>query len=151
MIASGATKSPQQVFRVHVAEELFDSKEVDVYGRGTRPISKKEDGLNSYMFSIAIENDSYETYFTEKIIDCFLTGTVPVYMGAPDIGDHFNIDGIIQLKDIRNENGKYDLDILTPELYHSMKGAIEDNYNRSLQYYILEDWVYKNYFEECLN
>lgn len=149
MIASGATKSPQQVFRVHVAEELFDSKEVDVYGRGTRPISKKEDGLNSYMFSIAIENDSYETYFTEKIIDCFLTGTVPIYMGAPDIGDHFNIDGIIQLEDIRNKNGKYDLGVLTPELYHSMKEPIEDNYNRSLQYDVLEDWIYKNYFEKC--
>jgi hypothetical protein len=151
-IISSKTKiSKQQSFRVQVARELKHSTLVDSFGRGGNYISKKEDGLNDYMFSIAIENDSYETYFTEKIIDCFQTGTVPIYMGAPDIGDHFNIDGIIQLKDIREKNGKYDLDILTPELYQSMKGAIEDNYNRSLQYDVSEDWIYKNYFEECLS
>ena len=51
------------------------------------------------MFSIAIENASYETYFTEKLLDCFATGTIPVYYGAPDIGDYFNKDGIIDLSE----------------------------------------------------
>ena len=146
MIASGATLSPQHIFRVCVAEELLDSKEIDVYGRDTVPIRKKEFGLNKYMFSIAIENDSYKTYFTEKIIDCFLTGTVPIYMGAPNIGDYFNTNGIIQFKDVHKKHGKYNFDILTPELYDSMKEAIKDNYERSLQYAILEDWICENYF-----
>ena len=148
MIASGTTISPQQIFRTQVAEELSDSKEVNVYGRDTSPISKKEIGLNPYMFSIAIENDSYETYFTEKIIDCFLTGTVPIYMGASDIGDLFNINGIIQLEDIRKKDNEYNFDILTTKLYASMKEAIKDNYERSLQYATLEDWLYENYFQK---
>ena len=38
-------------------------------------------------------------YFTEKLLDCFATGTIPVYLGAPDIGKVFNIDGIITLSD----------------------------------------------------
>lgn len=148
MIASGTIVSPQHVFRTRVAEELFNSKEVDVYGRQIRPIKKKETGLNPYMFSIAIENDSYETYFTEKIIDCFLTGTVPVYIGAPNIGDFFNTNGIIQFKDIRKKDNRYNFDILTTELYDSMKGAINDNYECSLQYATLEDWIYENYFQK---
>ena len=32
----------------------------------------KEVGLCDYMFSVVIENGIYETYFTEKILDCFL-------------------------------------------------------------------------------
>ena len=59
----------------------------------------KEDGLCDYMFSVAIENGEYETYFTEKILDCFATGTIPVYLRAPDIENHFNMDGIITLSD----------------------------------------------------
>ena len=45
------------------------------------------------------ENGQYETYFTEKLLDCFATGTIPVYLGAPDIGNYFNKDGIIDLTD----------------------------------------------------
>ena len=48
---------------------------VDFYGRGFETeIVRKEEGLCDYMFSIAIENASYETYF-EKLLDCFATGT----------------------------------------------------------------------------
>jgi hypothetical protein len=139
MIASKKTFSTQQVLRIQVAEALDNCKHVDVFGRDTTPIDKKEEGLNDYMFSIAIENDSYETYFTEKIIDCFAVGTVPVYMGAPDIGEHFNANGIIEFKP------GFDMNILTPDLYASMKDAIEDNYNRSLKYDILDDWICNTY------
>ena len=39
-------------------------------------------------------------FFTDKIIDCFLTGTIPIYHGCQDISDYFDIEGII----IFNEN-----------------------------------------------
>jgi hypothetical protein len=63
-------------------------------------------------------------------------------MGAPDIGNFFNTNGIIQFE------GELNFDKLTPKLYDSMKEAINDNYKRSLQYAILEDWIYENYFEK---
>ena len=72
---------------------------------------------------------------------------MPVYIGAPNIGDFFNANGIIQFKDIHKKDDGYNFDILTTELYASMKEAINDNYKRSLQYAILEDWIYENYFE----
>ena len=76
------------------------------------------------MFQITLENDSYSTYFTEKVTDCFATGTIPVYWGAPDIGDYFNKEGIIDLND------EFDIDSLTPELYQSKLEAVKDNFER---------------------
>lgn len=47
------------------------------------------------------------TYFTEKILDCFTTGTIPIYQGAPDIGDYCNAEGIVVIDD---DNGDFDFD-----------------------------------------
>ena len=69
------------------------------------------------MFSVAIENNVLRTYFTEKVLDCFATGTIPIYLGAPDIGDHFNIDGILTLDDF---------DSISTDLYYSKMDAIQD-------------------------
>lgn len=47
------------------------------------------------MFHIAIENAFDSNYFTEKLIDCLATYTVPIYRGCPNIGDHFDTAGMI--------------------------------------------------------
>ena len=138
MVTSNKNLTPLHALRNSLATKWKDS--LDLYGRGYQEIEKKEQGLSSYMFSIAIENDIYETYFTEKVIDCFATGTVPVYLGTPDIGDHFNSEGIIYLTE------DFDLNDLSPELYLNKKEAIEDNFQRALEYNILEDWIYGRYF-----
>ena len=59
--------------------------------------------LKDYRFSFAMENDCYESYFTEKLHDCLLTGTMPIYLGAPNIGDFYNLDGIVIMD--KNANG----------------------------------------------
>jgi hypothetical protein len=61
----------------------------------SRPWMSKMYGLKDYMFSVVVENDFYDNYYTEKITDCFATGTIPVYLGSPTIGDVFNMDGIV--------------------------------------------------------
>jgi alpha(1,3/1,4) fucosyltransferase len=43
--------------------------------------------LSHYHFSLCLENMAMQGYVTEKIFDCFYTGTIPVYLGAPDIAD----------------------------------------------------------------
>ena len=85
MVASGKSSTALHRLRCDILQKLKSSPYVDIYGRDINPIDNKEDGLCDYMFSIAIENDSYETYYTEKILDCFATGTVPIYIGVPDI------------------------------------------------------------------
>lgn len=51
--------------------------------------SSKFETLAKYRFCLCYENTSKETgYITEKMLDCFLAGCVPIYLGAPDILDH---------------------------------------------------------------
>ena len=54
--------------------------------RGTA--SSKSATLGRYRFSICFENMVLEGWMTEKLFDCFFAGTVPVYLGAPDVLDH---------------------------------------------------------------
>ena len=49
-------------------------------------------------FHIAIENCRSRYYFTEKLIDCFLTDTVPIYWGCKNIAESFDVSGIIQVE-----------------------------------------------------
>jgi hypothetical protein len=53
--------------------------------KNVRPIKDKIATLGDYKFNLCIENVSYPGYVTEKIIEAFVAGTVPVYWGAPDI------------------------------------------------------------------
>lgn len=83
-------------------------------------------------FYICIENVKRENWWTEKIVDCFQTKTVPIYYGCPNIGDWFDTRGIIivdNLKEIINACND-----LTPEVYESMLPYVEENYKRSVEF-----------------
>ena len=135
MIASNKLMCEGHRNRLQWVERLKD--QVDFFGRGfPTEIVLKEEGLCDYMFSIAIENASYETYFTEKLLDCFATGTIPVYYGAPDIGDYFNKDGIIDLSE------EFDV---SDEIYYSKMDAIKENLEKTLKMEVLEDFIWENY------
>jgi len=89
-------------------------------------------GLKDYMFSIVIESCKEDYYFSEKLIDCFLSGTVPIYYGCPSIHKFFNINGIIMFDTIDEC-----LDIIkniTPEKYSDMLPYIEENFAIAKKY-----------------
>jgi alpha(1,3/1,4) fucosyltransferase len=48
-------------------------------------VRSKLETLAKYQFAICFENVAMQGWVTEKIFDCFVTGTIPVYLGAPDI------------------------------------------------------------------
>ena len=125
--------------RLYWAQKL--QGKVDFYGRGFNEIQSKEEGLVDYMFSVAIENASYESYFTEKIQDCFATGTIPIYYGSPDIGKYFNPKGIITLTE------EFDPSQLTEELYYDRLDAVKENLEIVSDFLINEDYIYKTYLE----
>ncbi len=70
---------------------------IDFFGKGSNYIADKMDGLLLYSYSIAIENTSEPYYFTEKITDCFLAYTVPVYYGCISIGKYFPKKSFIEI------------------------------------------------------
>jgi hypothetical protein len=136
MIASNKNMCAGHRKRLEWVERFRD--QVDFFGRGfPTEIVHKEEGLCDYMFSIAIENASYKTYFTEKLLDCFATGTIPVYYGAPNIGDYFNKDGIIDLSE------EFDV---SDEIYYSKMDAIKENLEKTKKMEILEDFIWEEYF-----
>lgn len=139
-ISSRKNSTPGHIKRVQFIENNINK--MDVYGRGFNEIEFKEQGLCDYMFSVAIENGSYKTYFTEKILDCFATGTIPIYWGAPDIGEYFDISSIL-LVDETN------LDTLSKDFYYDNMESIKFNLEQTKKIEILEDFIYNTYLSEA--
>lgn len=42
------------------------------------------------MYSVAIESTDEQNYISEKLIDCLITKTIPVYWGCPNVSDFFD-------------------------------------------------------------
>jgi hypothetical protein len=59
----------------------------------------KELVLRDYKFSICFENTAMPGYITEKIIDCFISGVIPIYLGAPDITKDIPKKAFIDIRD----------------------------------------------------
>lgn len=97
-IASNLTKLKGHRRRMIFLELLKkEVPSIDFFGRGSNYIPNKLAGLLPYRFSIAVENTSAPYYFTEKIGDCFLAWTVPVYYGCKNIGHYFPERSFIQI------------------------------------------------------
>lgn len=63
------------------------------------PIASKRACLLGHRFSVCFENaQRIPGYITEKIIDCFMAGCVPLYWGAPDIADHIPAECFIDFR-----------------------------------------------------
>jgi hypothetical protein len=105
---------------------------MDTFGNGYKPVDNKIIALKDYRFSLIIENDRTSNWFTEKIIDCLVTGTVPVYWGCANIGDFFNTDGFIRFNSIEELNTIAPM--LNNETYIKMLPFINENFNLSLKY-----------------
>jgi hypothetical protein len=71
--------------------------DLDLYGKKIRYIEDKWDGLAPYRYSLAAENTSGPDYWTEKIADCFLAWTVPLYWGCTNLEDYFPPGSFIRI------------------------------------------------------
>lgn len=58
--------------------------------------------MSSYRFALVAENTRYPGYVTEKIFDAFMSGTVPIYWGAPDIENFVPADCFIDGKEFES-------------------------------------------------
>lgn len=124
MIASTKIMCDGHRYRQKVAEQIKDV--ADLYGRGRENrIEHKINGLKDYRFSIAMENSCEDTYFTEKIIDCFFTGTIPIYWGTNKILDIFNSEGVIMLEDFIKNLNSFNYEKEYEKRYNSIKQNFE--------------------------
>lgn len=98
-------------------------------------IEFKDDLFIDSMYHIVVENTQHRNYFTEKIIDCFMSKTIPIYWGCPNIGEYFNNEGILSFDNL--EQLDIILNNLTPDFYNKQKNIIEKNYERAKEYAFL--------------
>jgi hypothetical protein len=127
--------------RRHAVVQQFGDRIDGVFGSGYRPIDNKIDGLRDFRYTLVIENVRRDYFFTEKLIDAFVTGTVPLFWGCPDIARFFNPDGIIQFDETDELTTIFES--LGPEDYKRRLPAIHDNLERAKQFAIPEDYLYK--------
>ena len=108
--------------RLRVAAHFAGRADFDVYGQGWQrrhlavprrlheavlrayrgPVAEKLATLEQYRFSLCLENSVFEGYVSEKIFDCFFSGTIPIYLGAPDIERLVPREAFIDLRDFRD-------------------------------------------------
>jgi len=139
VISSNKTFTDGHRLRHEVIQKFGDK--MDVFGRGYDPIEFKIDGLRDYRFSVVIENCKRDYWFTEKLIDCFATGTIPIYWGCPSISDFFNTDGMLIFDSI--DELESILDNCNEELYNSKLDGIKDNFEKSKNFLLPDEHVYK--------
>lgn len=113
------------------------------YAGSNNAFVKPVDYLSDYMFSVIMENYIDDYYFTEKILNCFATGTIPIYLGARKIDSVFNGDGIIKF------SSAVDFlkvrPTLSRELYDSKIEAVRQNHEIAKSYICVEDFMWENY------
>ena len=102
-------------------------------GRAWRGVADdKATTLGRYRFAICFENMELEGYITEKLFDCLYSGTVPVYLGAPDIERWVPGECFI---DMRRFSGYEDL----REFMHSLGPAEVEAYREAGRAFIGSD------------
>lgn len=97
------------------------------------PRDSKLAAFEKSMFHIVVENCCLQHCITEKIFDCFVTMTVPIYLGCPNIGEYFDIRGIIivsSVNEIIEQCNK-----LTKNDYYSRMEYMETNKKLSNEKY----------------
>ena len=99
-------------------------------------------------FHICIENSQQANCFTEKLIDCFVTKTIPIYYGAPNIEKYFDISGMFIVNSF--EDIIEVCNSLTDEDYSKRLEYVDKNFELAQKYIIIVDNL-KEVITEILN
>ncbi|CAG8535208.1 10159_t:CDS:2, partial [Racocetra persica] len=82
--------------------EKYDMNNDDTAYYSKHMYDVKMDTFDLYKFQLAFENSNCKGYVTEKVYDSFLSDSIPIYMGAPDIDDYVPSHSIIKVTDFEN-------------------------------------------------
>jgi len=90
--------NPEQI-RSQFIQNLQRDERVEIFGKLGRKISNKNEILKQFNFNICFENDLYPGYVTEKAVEAYLSGCIPVWRGI-DAGQFFNKDAIVDVTNL---------------------------------------------------
>lgn len=126
-------------FYLSYRDKKFFSKDIQ---HRAMPTNSKSWVFNS-MFNIAVENTKQNYYFTEKLLGCFMSLTVPIYIGCPNVLDYFDARGILIVNSLDELISV--VNSLTPETYEKMLPYVKENKKRALKLLHLEDQIIEEF------
>lgn len=99
-------------YRIDFFEKLSQYKQVDSGGRwgnnigGPLPLGgqAKHRFLKQYKFNLCFENKSMPGYVTEKLTEAMWARCIPIYWGAPDVGNEFNTKSMLCRHDYADDD-----------------------------------------------
>jgi hypothetical protein len=106
-------------FRFEFLSKFGKFGQVDIFGKSVgRPVKHKAEVAKDYRYIVCFENDLYPGYVTEKLLDAYACGTVPIYWG--DLGQdmYFNRDSFFNLKDFVSMD-------------HLIENVLDSNYDQT--------------------
>jgi len=136
-VTSNASHKPGHKLRLSFLDYLQTNNfPFSLFGRGFTPIEDKYDGIQPYKYSIAIENYQCNDYWTEKIADCFLSRTMPIYWGASNISKYFPEKSMIRIDPSDPDSALRKInDALDADLYSKNFDYIEESRELILEKY----------------
>ncbi len=75
--------------------------------KGSIPPLEKLDYHHRYNFSVCYDNSAIRGCISERIFDCFISKSIPIYCGAPDIGDYIPKQCFINRNDFSSYEDLY--------------------------------------------
>lgn len=149
IISSDKMMCPLHIMRKETALFLKNSN-VDTFGSfdGNQNWVPIMDTLRDYAYTIIFENNICNSYWTEKLNNAFLTGTIPIYLGAMEIHNFFDKNGIIKF--YTKEKLIERLKNISFDDYYSRMDSIKYNFEEAKKYRIMEDYICNNYIKEYL-
>lgn len=121
----GASPEDGHYLRNQVIQRLRARGDVACFGRGIQWVDSKLEAVADFAFSVATENCRQNDYFTEKLIDCFLTDTVPIYWGCDAVCRYFDDRGMLRFDSIEELDAI--LDSLSWDRYRAMLPFVQQN------------------------
>lgn len=116
---------------------------VDVFGG---IVNKPVDKINSiidYQYNIVIPAERGNGLFSDHIIDPISVGTVPIYWRRYNIGDYFDLDGILTFETISEL--EQILTSISETDYQNRIPSLKKNLELARRYRCVEDWIWKEY------
>jgi hypothetical protein len=116
------------------------SKLPSIANNPTLPSSEtsKIELFNDSQFSLVIENSRQKDYFTEKLCDCLITKTIPIYYGCPNISNYFDTTGWIILENDSINDLLHKINTITPLHYFIHLDTISKNTETVKKYMTLQ-------------
>lgn len=110
---------------------------------GTWESEQLIDEYKKYKFVFAIENKKVPGYVTEKIMNAFHAGAIPIYWGSDNIGELFNSDAFINVSDFDSFDACVNhVTSMSEENIEKMRE--QEIYNKNSDIIHLLDHKYKN-------